>query len=108
MEFKVITVDQFNKDHGTDWKSPMSEYKGDHSYLYMGVTPEVMMKDGTLNAESTTFIREIEELNDDFWTWHRDDMSYKYKWTGRLVFRGYYYCHYDPDERDEYYVEEKL
>lgn len=108
MTFKMITIDEFNKDHGTEWKAPLSEYKGEIPGFYIGVTPEIILKDGTLDAESTTFIYGIEDLNDDFWTWHRSDMSYKYEWTGRLVFRGYYSSHYDYEERDEYFVEENV
>lgn len=108
MKFQVITVNEFNKDHGTNWKSPMSEYKGELIGLYIGVTPETVLKDGTLGAESTTFIYNIEYLNDDFWTWHREDVSHRYHWTGRLVFRGYYTSHYDYEEREEYFEEEKV
>lgn len=108
MKFEVITVDQFNKDHGTNWKAPMSEYRGELIGYQMGFTPEVKLKDGTLDAESTTFVYNAEDLNDDFWTWHREDMSYKYEWTGRLVFRGYYSSHYDFEEREEYFKEERV
>ena len=108
MKFEIITVDEFNKSHGESWKAPQSEYRGEIIGLCIGVTPEVVLNDGTLDAESTTFIYNLEELNNDFWTWHRDDMSYKYNWTGRLVFRGYYSSHYDFEERDEYFKEEKV
>jgi len=108
MTFKMITVDEFNKEHGTSWKAPKSEYSGEVQGLYLGVNPEVVLEDGTLDAESTTFICNIDELDNDFWTWHREDMSYKYSWTGRLVFRGYYSSHYDFEERDEYFIEETV
>lgn len=108
MKFEIITVTEYNKDHGTSWKSPMSEYKGEIPDMCIGLTPEVKLIDDTLDAESTTFVHSIDELNDDYWTWHRDDMSYKYEWTGRLVFRGYYSIHYDYEERDEYFVEEEV
>lgn len=108
MKFEIITVGQFNKDHGTSWKDPMSSYVGEIPGMCIGVTPEVRMADGSLDSESTTFIHTIDELNDDFWEWHRNDMSYKYKWTGRLVFRGYYSAHYDYEERDEYFKEERV
>lgn len=108
MEFKVISVEEFNKDHGTSWKMPESNYQGEVSDLVVGVTPEVRMKDGTLNTESTTFVRSLDELNDEFWRWHRNEVSHRYEWTGRLVFRGYYAEVYDSSERDYYYVESKV
>lgn len=108
MKFEIITVDKFNKDHGTNWESSMTEYRGDELGFMIGVTPEIRLKDGTLDTESTTFINSLEELDDDFWVCHRADMAYKYEWTGRLVFRGYYTEYYDFEERDNYYIEEDL
>lgn len=105
MQFEMISVSQFNKEHGKNWDAPAVDYRGEIPGLCIGVTPEIKLKDGTLDVESTTFIRSIEELNDGFWNYHRYDMSYKYEWTGRLVFRGYYISHYDSQEREEYFVE---
>jgi len=113
MKTNIITIDEFNKRSGKNWKT-------DNDCEFHGVIPGYICgfcveatKDGKISAGTCCFTNDFEEIinpNDNAY-WNDLGISEDllningWKATGNIVFRGYFTEHWDWDEREEYYTD---
>ena len=109
----IITIDEFNARSGKNWKTDNDcEFHGILPGYICGFNVEAK-KDGKIDAGSTCFTNDFEEIRNP-WTcdnWNdlgiSEDLLNCNGWTatGNIVFRGYFTSEYDWEEREEYYLD---
>lgn len=112
MKTNIITIDEFNKRSGKDWKL-------DNDCEFLGIIPGYICgfcveaeKDGKISAGSCCFTNDYEEILNPNYSrvWNdlgiSEDLLNVNGWvaTGNIIFRGYFTEHYDY-EREEYYID---
>jgi hypothetical protein len=111
MNTNIISISEFNERSGKNWSHNNDcEFHGVIPGYVCGWNVEAT-KDGKIDAASTVFTNDYEEIRNPWSEEHWNDLGISedllncngWEATGNIVFRGYYSEHYDFEEREEYY-----